>query len=104
MVGRRGARSGRGWDALPPRAANPNTDEPSADGELRSGATGRGNAPGRRRGSPGGPPAANAPTAGAATADEDAAAETKTPAKSSTAKKKATRKSTTRKTTSSASN
>jgi regulatory protein len=54
MAGRRGARSGRGWDALPPRTANRNTDEPAADGELRHGATGRGNVPGRRRGSPGG--------------------------------------------------
>jgi regulatory protein len=53
MAGRRGARSGRGWDALPPRAANSNTDEPAADGELRRGVTGRGNALGRRRGSPG---------------------------------------------------
>jgi regulatory protein len=53
MAGRRGARSGRGWDALPPRAASRNTDEPAAEGELRRGVTGRGNAPGRRRGSPG---------------------------------------------------
>src|ERR1700709_1392791 len=57
MVGRRGARSGRGWDALPPRAADRDTDEPSADGELRSGVTGRGNALGRRRGSRGEPSA-----------------------------------------------
>jgi regulatory protein len=54
MAGRRGARSGRGWDALPPRTASRNTDEPAADGELRRGETGRGNAPGRRRSSPGG--------------------------------------------------
>ena len=54
MAGRRGARSGRGWDALPPRTTNRNTDEPAAEGELRQGATGRGNVPGRRRGSPGG--------------------------------------------------
>src|SRR4051812_3366791 len=54
MAGRRGARSGRGWDALPPRAADGNTDEPAAEGELRRGATGRGNVPGRRRSSPGG--------------------------------------------------
>src|SRR3954465_13338578 len=54
MAGRRGARSGRGWDALPPRTANRNTDEPAAEGELRRGATGRGNVPGRRRSSPGG--------------------------------------------------
>jgi regulatory protein len=53
MAGRRGARSGRGWDALPPRAASRNTDELAADGELRRGATGRGNASARRRGSPG---------------------------------------------------
>jgi regulatory protein len=53
MAGRRGARSGRGWDALPPRTPNRNTDEPSADGGLRRGVAGRGNAPGRRRGSPG---------------------------------------------------
>ena len=54
MAGRRGARSGRGWDASPPRPANRNTDESSAEGEPRHGATGRGNVPGRRRGSPGG--------------------------------------------------
>jgi regulatory protein len=59
MAGRRGARSGRGWDALPPRAANRNTDEPAADGELRRGVAGRGNAPGRRRGSPGAPAASD---------------------------------------------
>jgi regulatory protein len=53
MAGRRGARSGRGWDALPPRAASGNTDEPAAEGGLRRGVTGRGNASGRRRGSPG---------------------------------------------------
>jgi regulatory protein len=53
MAGRRGARSGRGWDALPPRAASGNTDEPAAEGGLRPGVTGRGNASGRRRGSPG---------------------------------------------------
>jgi regulatory protein len=53
MAGRRGARSGRGWDALPPRTTNRNTDEPSADGGLRRGVAGRGNASGRRRGSPG---------------------------------------------------
>src|ERR1700753_3671557 len=46
MPGRRGARSGRGWDALPPRPAG---DAP-ADGELRGDDAGRGNVPGRRRG------------------------------------------------------
>jgi regulatory protein len=66
MAGRRGARSGRGWDALPPRTTNRNTDELAADGELRSGATGRGNASERRRGSPGGS-AATSPGGSSAT-------------------------------------
>jgi regulatory protein len=62
MAGRRGARSGRGWDALPPRPTGRNTEEPSADGELRRGVQGRGNAPGRRRGSPGEPSSPSSPS------------------------------------------
>jgi regulatory protein len=55
MAGRRGARSGRGWDAIPPRAADDTTDERPPEGGLRRGATERGNVPARRRrGSPGG--------------------------------------------------
>src|SRR5689334_22550750 len=50
MAGRRGARSGRGWDAIPPR---PTSDEDSPGGELRPDGSERGNVPGRRRrGSP----------------------------------------------------
>jgi regulatory protein len=45
MAGRRGARAGRGWDAIPPRPAS---DNPSAD-ELRRDDQERGNVPGRRR-------------------------------------------------------
>jgi regulatory protein len=45
MVGRRGARAGRGWDAIPPRPAS---EDPSAD-ELRRDDQERGNVPGRRR-------------------------------------------------------
>jgi regulatory protein len=45
MAGRRGARAGRGWDAIPPRPAD---EEPSGD-ELRRDGTGRGNVSGRRR-------------------------------------------------------
>ncbi|MDT5041829.1 MAG: regulatory protein [Actinoplanes sp.] len=49
MPGRRGARAGRGWDAIPPRPA----DDPT-DGEPRHDETERGNVPARRRrGSPG---------------------------------------------------
>jgi regulatory protein len=49
MPGRRGARAGRGWDAIPPRPA----DDPT-DGEPRRDETERGNVPARRRrGSPG---------------------------------------------------
>jgi len=48
MVGRRGARSGRGWDALPPRPPRHPPDEHppggAADGEAE-----RGNVPARRR-------------------------------------------------------
>ena len=58
MAGRRGARSGRGWDALPPRTVNRNTDELAADGELRGGVTGRGNASRRPRSSPDSPSSA----------------------------------------------
>ena len=56
MAGRRGARSGRGWDAIPPRPAGRTTDEPATEGGgLRRDVTERGNAPSRRRrGSPGG--------------------------------------------------
>jgi regulatory protein len=51
MPGRRGARSGRGWDALPPRPA----DEHPPGSELRRDEAERGNVPGRRRrSSPGG--------------------------------------------------
>ncbi|MFI7544574.1 regulatory protein RecX [Actinoplanes sp. NPDC049599] len=45
MAGRRGARSGRGWDAIPPRPAS---DDPP-DGELRPDDPERGNVAGRRR-------------------------------------------------------
>src|SRR5687768_6986197 len=56
MAGRRGARSGRGWDALPPRAARRQTDEHPSGGPPDDGAE-RGNVPARRRwGPPGGPP------------------------------------------------
>jgi regulatory protein len=56
MAGRRGARSGRGWDALPPRAARRATDE-HPSGEPADGAAERGNVPARRRrGSPDGYP------------------------------------------------
>jgi regulatory protein len=56
MAGRRGARSGRGWDALPPRAARRQTDEHPSGGPPGDGAE-RGNVPARRRwGPPGGSP------------------------------------------------
>jgi regulatory protein len=45
MPGRRGARAGRGWDAIPPRPAD---DDPPGGG-LRPGDPERGNVPGRRR-------------------------------------------------------
>jgi regulatory protein len=45
MAGRRGARSGRGWDAIPPRPA----DEQPLGGELWDDDSERGNVPGRRR-------------------------------------------------------
>src|SRR3954471_7000229 len=48
MAGGRGARSGRGWDAIPPRAASRTTEEPPLDGGFRRDAPGRGNAPARR--------------------------------------------------------
>ncbi|GIE93525.1 regulatory protein RecX [Paractinoplanes rishiriensis] len=57
MAGRRGARSGRGWDAAPPRAARRTSDE-QPPGESVGDGTERGNVPHRRRrGSPGGIPA-----------------------------------------------
>ncbi|WP_189079394.1 regulatory protein RecX [Mangrovihabitans endophyticus] len=49
MPGRRGARAGRGWDAIPPRP----TDEDSPGGEFRRAAPERGNARGAHRNSPG---------------------------------------------------
>jgi regulatory protein len=58
MVGRRGARSGRGWDAMPPRSTGRSTDEPPEHppGEPTGEAAERGNVPPARRrgGSPGG--------------------------------------------------
>jgi regulatory protein len=58
MAGRRGARSGRGWDALPPRAARRPADE-QPPGEFAGDEVERGNVPARRqRGSPGGNSAA----------------------------------------------
>jgi regulatory protein len=55
MAGRRGARSGRGWDALPPRSADRTTDERPTEEGLRRDVTERGNVPARRRrSSPGG--------------------------------------------------
>ena len=54
MAGRRGARSGRGWDAIPPRTTSRGTDEHPSGG-LRGDDAERGNVPARRRrGSPGG--------------------------------------------------
>ena len=56
MAGRRGARSGRGWDALPPRPARQSADE-HPPGEFADGEAERGNVPARRRrSSPGGYP------------------------------------------------
>jgi regulatory protein len=56
MAGRRGARSGRGWDAIPPRANRRATDE-LPPGEPDDGDAERGNVPHRRRrSSPGGFP------------------------------------------------
>ncbi|WP_308200899.1 regulatory protein RecX [Actinoplanes sp. M2I2] len=56
MPARRGARSGRGWDALPPRPDRTHDEQPL--GELPAGDDPeRGNVPiRRRRASPGGPP------------------------------------------------
>ncbi len=45
MAGRRGARSGRGWDAIPPRPAQ----DDSSGGELRPDGLERGNSAGQRR-------------------------------------------------------
>jgi regulatory protein len=54
MAGRRGARSGRGWDAIPPRPASRGNDEQPSGG-LRGDDAERGNVPARRRrGSPDG--------------------------------------------------
>jgi regulatory protein len=54
MAGRRGARSGRGWDAIPPRAGGRRADEHPSD-EPAGGDAERGNVPARRRrGSPDG--------------------------------------------------
>ncbi|MFC7275260.1 regulatory protein RecX [Paractinoplanes rhizophilus] len=56
MPGRRGARSGRGWDALPPRSPRHPSDE-HPPGEDPGGGAERGNVPAhRRRSSPGGYP------------------------------------------------
>ncbi|WP_433368729.1 regulatory protein RecX [Actinoplanes sp. CA-142083] len=56
MAGRRGARSGRGWDALPPRSSRHPSDE-HPPGETPGGERERGNVPARRRrSSPGGYP------------------------------------------------
>ena len=56
MAARRGARSGRGWDALPPRPARASDEYPP--GEPSGDAPERGNVPARRRrGAPGGLPA-----------------------------------------------
>ncbi|MCU7729995.1 recombination regulator RecX [Actinoplanes sp. KI2] len=58
MAGRRGARSGRGWDALPPRPPRHPPDEHPPGGAV-DGEAERGNVPARRRRpSPGGYPAA----------------------------------------------
>jgi regulatory protein len=43
------ARSGRGWDAIPPKPADDMTDERPGEGELRRDGTERGNVPARRR-------------------------------------------------------
>jgi len=57
MAGRRGARSGRGWDALPPRPPRHPPDEHPPGGAVDGGAE-RGNvSTRRRRPSPGGYPA-----------------------------------------------
>jgi len=56
MAGRRGARSGRGWDALPPRPPRHPPDEHPPGGAV-DGEAERGNVPARRRRpSPGGYP------------------------------------------------
>jgi regulatory protein len=66
MTGRRGARSGRGWDALPPRPARHWADE-RPSGEVPGSDAERGNVPARRRrSSPGGYPADLAGLAGLA--------------------------------------
>jgi regulatory protein len=66
MPGRRGARAGRGWDAIPPRPAD--NDDDLSDGEPRRDETERGNVPARRRrGSPGAGSAFGAPIGGSGT-------------------------------------
>ena len=50
MAGRRGARSGRGWDAIPPRPAHTTTDEHHTQDERRRDGPERGNVAGRRGG------------------------------------------------------
>jgi len=58
MAGRRGARSGRGWDAIPPRPPRHPPDEHPPGGAV-DGEAERGNVPARRRRpSPGGYPTA----------------------------------------------
>jgi len=55
VAGRRGARAGRGWDAIPPRPTDPQPDyeDPPGGGPRRDDSE-RGNVPARRRrGSPG---------------------------------------------------
>jgi regulatory protein len=69
MAGRRGARSGRGWDALPPRPPRHPSDEHPPDehppGGAVDGGAERGNVPARRRPPPpGGYPAMPAKAAG----------------------------------------
>ena len=49
MAGRRGARSGRGWDAIPPRAATDPTDGGDSPGEPGAPAPRRARPGGRRR-------------------------------------------------------
>jgi regulatory protein len=70
MAGRRGARSGRGWDAIPPRPARRATDE-DTPGEPPDDGAERGNVPHRRRrGSPGGIPAGRSGAFGRGAAEQ----------------------------------
>ena len=74
MAGRRGARSGRGWDALPPRPPRRPRDEHPPGGAADDEAE-RGNVPARRRQpSPGGYPAPGARAGGARARGADAGA------------------------------